>query len=127
MNLLPGGCDPPERLCYFSSSTSTRTTSATTNRQSTAIVISTRIQDDFSSMASPPFIGPARRPQSRLAGRWPIVLSQFQRSRFRTLKEAKSRLVLFGTARQITNGVSNELIGVRRGGRCRVADTSYRN
>lgn len=46
---LPEGCNPSGRLCYLSSSRSTRSTSAITNRQSTATVMITRIQDDFSS------------------------------------------------------------------------------
>jgi len=39
---------------YFSSSARTRKTIASTNRQSMAIVTANRIQDDFSSMPSPP-------------------------------------------------------------------------
>jgi len=42
---------PPGRFGYLRSSARTRITSAVTNRQSMAIVINTRIQDDFSSIA----------------------------------------------------------------------------
>jgi hypothetical protein len=44
---------------------------------------------------------PAGR-QSRLASRWPNIPGQFQRSRFRTLKEGSFSLSCVGWARQIT-------------------------
>jgi hypothetical protein len=47
--LIPGRSGSSREFGHFRSSTRTRSTSATTNRQSMAIVIKTRIQDDFSS------------------------------------------------------------------------------
>jgi hypothetical protein len=64
----------------------------------------TRIQDDFSSVGLTFFHWTARRPLTRPAGRWPDVLSQFQRSRFRTLKEGSFRVVMIGVGRKTTNG-----------------------
>src|SRR5580658_2375789 len=48
------GCGSFREFGYLSSSARTRITSAVTNRQSMAVVITTRIQDNFSSMSSPP-------------------------------------------------------------------------
>jgi hypothetical protein len=45
----PGRVGPFREFGYLISSARTRITSASTNRQSTAIVIATRVQDDFSS------------------------------------------------------------------------------
>ena len=47
--LVPGRVWPFREFGYLTSSARTRITSAITNRQSMAIVIKTRIQDDFSS------------------------------------------------------------------------------
>ena len=47
-------CGSLRVFCYFISSARTRKTTAITNRQSMAIVMTIRIQDDFSSMSSPP-------------------------------------------------------------------------
>ncbi|MGA8159923.1 MAG: hypothetical protein WBD32_04850 [Acidobacteriaceae bacterium] len=52
---------------------STKTASASTSRQSSAMVMAIRVQDDFSSTNSPPFIGTARR--SLLAACEPQILS----------------------------------------------------
>jgi hypothetical protein len=76
LSLLPEGCLPPGRLCYLISSRSARITRAITNRQSTAIVMITRIQDDFSSkgLTSLHWNGPQVVALS--AGRWLALLSQ---------------------------------------------------
>src|SRR5208337_5032764 len=52
--LVPAGVDSLPGVGYLNSSARTRKTTASTNRQSMAIVMANRIQDDFSSMPSPP-------------------------------------------------------------------------
>jgi len=48
--MLPEGCDPPGRLCYLISSASTRTTITSNNRQSRAIAMVMRVQDNLLSI-----------------------------------------------------------------------------
>ncbi len=68
--LIPEGVGPPGRFGYLVSSARTRITSAIMKRQSMAIVIVTRIQDDFSSNHLTSFVlarpaGRSRRPADR--------------------------------------------------------------
>jgi len=70
----PGRVWPSREFGYLISSARTRITSATTNRQSMAIVMATRIQDDFSSNRPHLLcVGTARRSFSRPADRRPAL------------------------------------------------------
>jgi hypothetical protein len=62
LSSVPEGYGSFREFGYLSSSARTRIASAVTNRQSMAIVIATRIQDDFSSNRPHlPCVGTARR------------------------------------------------------------------
>jgi hypothetical protein len=66
-NFVPEGVGSSREFCYLvRSSVRTRITSAVTNRQSMAIVIRTRIQDDFSPNALTSFA--LARPAGRSSG-----------------------------------------------------------
>jgi len=99
-SMAAGRLQPSRQVRYFSSSRSTRATSASTNRQSTATVMSTRIRDDLSSkgLTSLAFhpserarpgtpVGTARGPLTRFASRWPDLPDQSARYRFALRRE----------------------------------------
>lgn len=70
LKLSRKGWEPSREFGYFISSTRAKTTSAITNRQSTAIIIATRVQDDLSPNALTSFAlarpaGRSQRPADR--------------------------------------------------------------
>jgi len=80
---------------YLSSSARTRITSAVTNRQSMAMVIATRIQDDFSSNRPHLLrVSTARSRLRRPADRRPNLPGRFFRRRSHTRKRSADSLQL---------------------------------
>jgi hypothetical protein len=104
--LYPGRGGPSRVFGYLNSSARTRITSAVTNRQSMAMVIATRIQDDFSSNRPHLLcVGTARR--SFQAARGPTVRSSgpILRQRFPHTQKKRDHstvVILTGSVRTVT-------------------------